>query len=46
MNEANDLYAESCDPMTPEQKQKLEQGLKAMVSEGLAYCLRDLKLLN
>jgi hypothetical protein len=46
MNEANDLFAESYEAMTPEQKQKLEQGLKAMVSDGVAYCLRDLKLLN
>ncbi len=46
MNEANDLYAENYDAMTAEQKQKLEQGLKAMINDGIAYCLRDLKLLN
>lgn len=46
MNEANELFAESYEAMTPEQKQKLEQGLKTMVNEGVAYCLRDLKLLN
>jgi hypothetical protein len=46
MNEANELFAESYEAMTPEQKHKLEQGLKAMVNDGIAYCLRDLKLLN
>jgi hypothetical protein len=46
MNQANDLYAESYDAMTADQKQKLEQGLKAMISDGIAYCLRDLKLAN
>lgn len=46
MNEANDLFTESYDALTAEQKQKLEQGLKAMVNDGIAYCLRDLKLLN
>ena len=44
MNDAPDLYAESFEAMTPEQKQALEQGLKSMVSEGIAYCMRDLKL--
>lgn len=44
MNEAPDLNVESFEAMTPEQKQALEQGLKSMVSDGLAYCMRDLKL--
>lgn len=46
MNEANDLFAENYESMTPEQKQKLEQGLKSMISDGLAYCMRDLELSN
>lgn len=46
MTEANDLYAESFEVMTPEQKQKLEQGIKTMLRDGIAYCMRDLKLVN
>jgi hypothetical protein len=46
MIEANDLYAESFDAMTPEQKQKLEQGIKTMLHDGIAYCMHDLKLVN
>ncbi|MCE9524009.1 MAG: hypothetical protein K8S25_16450 [Alphaproteobacteria bacterium] len=39
-----DLNAESYEAMTVEQKQAFEQGLKDFVREGLAYCLKDLKL--
>lgn len=46
MNEANDLFTESYEALTAEQRQKLEQRLKAMLNDGVAYCLRDLKLLN
>jgi hypothetical protein len=46
MTDANDLYAESFDELTAEQKQKLEQGLKAMLTDGTNFCLRDLKLVN
>lgn len=45
MREARDLYVEkSLDAMTPEQKQKFEQGLKGLLHDGLAYCLGDVKL--
>jgi hypothetical protein len=45
MNVAPDLYTESFEALTPEQKQALEQRLKQMVSDGLTHCLRDLKLM-
>lgn len=35
---------ESFDAMTPAQKQALEQGLKSLVHDGLAFCLKDMKL--
>ena len=35
---------ESFDALTPEQKRGLQQGLKDLVRDSLAYCLRDLKL--
>lgn len=44
MNVTPELFAESFEAMTPEQKKALEEGLKKMLDDGLAYCLRDLKL--
>ncbi|MEQ1866705.1 MAG: hypothetical protein ABL996_18870 [Micropepsaceae bacterium] len=44
MNVTPELFAESFDAMTPEQKKALEEGLKKMLNDGLAYCLHDLKL--
>ena len=43
MNDTPELFAESFETMTPEQKKALEEGLKKMLNDGLAYCLRDLK---
>ena len=39
-----DLDAESYDAMTSEQKQAFEKGLKDFVHDGLAYCLKEMKL--
>jgi len=46
MTEVKDLDVGSYDAMTPEQKQKMQQELMRMLNDGLAYCMRDLKLMN
>lgn len=38
------VWAETYEKMTPEQKELLEVGLKDLISDGLTYCLADLKL--
>lgn len=37
---------ETFDAMTPEQKQTMQSGLKEMLTAGMAYCLKDLKLVE
>ncbi len=46
MNEAPDGFddIETFDAMTPEQKQTMQTTLKQMLTDGMNYCLRDLKL--
>ena len=46
MTEVKDLDVESYDAMTTEQKQRVRQELMRMLNDGLAYCMRDLKLVN
>jgi hypothetical protein len=44
MNDTPELFAETFEAMTPEQKKALEEGLKKMLTDGLTYCLHDMKL--
>ncbi|MBP6010968.1 MAG: hypothetical protein KBA31_01970 [Alphaproteobacteria bacterium] len=47
MNEVPDFEdVESLDALTPEQKQTMQAGLKQMLTDGMTYCLRDLKLVE
>lgn len=47
MNKAPEFEdAESFDALTPEQKQTMQTGLKQMLTDGMNYCLRDLKLVE
>ncbi len=48
MNDAPDGYddIETFDAMTPEQKQTMQTSLKQMLTDGMNYCLRDLKLVE
>lgn len=48
MTNAPDGYddIETFDAMTPDQKQTMQTALKQMMSEGLNYCLRELKLVE
>lgn len=44
MRKRDDLNVESFEAMTPEQMQGFEQGVKALLRDGLNFCLGDTKL--
>lgn len=47
MNEVPEFEdVESFDALTPEQRQTMQAGLKQMLTDGMNYCLRDLKLVE
>ena len=48
MNDAPEGYddIETLDAMTPDQKQTMQTALKQMLTEGMTFCLRDLKLVE